>query len=377
MTWALVVVGGAAVVGAVASSEASKRAAKSVKGASQAGISAQERALQTFREGTQPFADIGLAAAPELAKLLGLDFANPEIARIEKQLEGLNAQLPTTSGLPVENIASREFVGPEQFPEQAEQLSSEPKKRKKSLFDKIKGTVIGKEAHIFGLTGGLNKDPITKALAIDPAKATNKAVKGLFSGENEDQARALTPAEIISLESQRSDLQAQLQGLRDTDSARPAATGLSQLEEINPLVSFLRDEGFDQIQESAAGRGRLGSGGTLKDLTKFNTNLASTIVPQLQNQKFNQLFNLLGLGANAATGQGTAALNTATNTSNLLGNTGQAGAVDAQNQGQLIGKLSETGAGIFGAAQGGAFTPPPQDPRFSQVNSGSSFRGLV
>ena len=41
---------------------------------------------------------------------------------------------------------------------------------------------------------------------------------------------------------------------------------MQQLDEINPLVNFLRDQGFESIQESAAASGRLGAGGTLKDL---------------------------------------------------------------------------------------------------------------
>ena len=122
------------------------------------------------------------------------------------------------------------------------------------------------------------------------------------------------------------------------------------LEEINPIVDFLRTEGFEQIQESAAARGRLGAGGTLKDLTQFNTDIASTVAPQLQNQRFNQLFNVLGLGQNAAAGQGTAALSTSSNISNLLGNKGAA---------QAAGKIGQTNAitggiqNVLGAA--GAF----------------------
>lgn len=129
------------------------------------------------------------------------------------------------------------------------------------------------------------------------------------------------------------------------------------LEEINPIVSFLRDEGFEQIQESAAAGGRLGAGGTLKDLTRFNLDLSSTVAPQLQNQRFNQLFNVLGLGSNAAAGQGTAALQTGTNVSNLLGQAGTAqaqGIINQQNA--LTGGLNTIASGI------GAFNRPATQP---------------
>lgn len=151
------------------------------------------------------------------------------------------------------------------------------------------------------------------------------------------------------------------------------------LEQINPVVDFLRKEGFEDIQESAAAGGRLGAGGTLKDLTQFNTDLTSTIVPQLQNQRFNQLFNVLGLGQNAAAGQGSAALSTGTNISNLLGQSGNAqaggiiGAGNAQAQGRigqtnaLTGTISNIagGLGAFGGFGGSSMPPPIQGSQFS------------
>jgi len=133
--------------------------------------------------------------------------------------------------------------------------------------------------------------------------------------------------------------------------------------EINPIVDFLRQEGFEQIQESAAARGRLGAGGTLKDLTRFSENLASTVAPQLQQQRFNQLFNVAGLGANVAAGQGTAGLQTASNVTNLLGNIGGARAGGAQQQANILGGTLGNVLGIEGARRSGAFnflnTPPP------------------
>ena len=129
----------------------------------------------------------------------------------------------------------------------------------------------------------------------------------------------------------------------------------AMLDEINPLVDFLRNEGFEQIQETAAAGGRLGAGQTLEDLTRFNTQLASTIAPQLQQQRFNQLFNLAGLGSNAAVGQGTAGLQTAGNIGNLMQQGAAArGAGDvgfARGINNAIGDV----AALFGGIQGGAF----------------------
>jgi len=143
-----------------------------------------------------------------------------------------------------------------------------------------------------------------------------------------------------------------------------------QLAEINPVVDFLRQQGFEQIQESAAAQGRLGAGGTLQDLTQFNTQLASTIVPQLQNQRFNQLFNVAGLGANVAGGVGTAGLQAAGNIGNLLSAAGQAQAQGQIGQTQAITGGIQNLAGVagafpnlFGGGQQGqqiGITPVPQ-----------------
>lgn len=128
---------------------------------------------------------------------------------------------------------------------------------------------------------------------------------------------------------------------------------LSQLDEINPLVSFLRDQGFEDIQESAAGRGF--TGGTLNELAEFNTQLAGTIVPGLQQQRFNQLFNVVGLGANTATGVGTAGLQTASNIGNAFGNIGSIQGRGAINQGNIFANTLGDLASIGGFTAGGGF----------------------
>jgi hypothetical protein len=122
------------------------------------------------------------------------------------------------------------------------------------------------------------------------------------------------------------------------------------LAQINPIVDFLRNQGFEQIQESAAAQGRLGAGGTLEDLTEFNTQLGATIVPQLQNQRFNQLFNLLSSGQSAAAGQGQQAIQAGSNVGNLLGQAGRATA------GGQIGQANALTGGIQNlAGAAGAF----------------------
>lgn len=143
---------------------------------------------------------------------------------------------------------------------------------------------------------------------------------------------------------------------------------LAGIEEINPVVSFLRDQGFQDIQESAAAKGRLGAGGTLQDLTEFNTNIAATVAPGLQQQKFNQLFNVLGLGQNAAAGQGTQALATGANVGNLQMASGQAQGNAAINRANAITNTLDQATGAFSATGGfKASTPPPATTALSQT----------
>jgi len=187
--------------------------------------------------------------------------------------------------------------------------------------------------------------------AADQAKATRRASGAAIKAGEEADLRAQEirqPFVDIGLSAGN-----QLQTLIDDPSA--------SLEEINPVVDFLRNQGFEQIQESAAAGGRLGAGGTLKDLTQFNTDLASTVAPQLQNQRFNQLFNVLGLGANAASGQATGTQNTAVNTQNLLSNIGRAEGAEAIQRSNAITGVLDTGVkaiGAFGGSGGGGFNQP-------------------
>lgn len=187
--------------------------------------------------------------------------------------------------------------------------------------------------------------------ADDAAKETRRAnATAIAAGEDADLRAQEIRQPFVDIGLQAGE---QLQGLIDDPT--------QGLAEINPVVDFLRKEGFEDIQESAAAGGRLGAGGTLRDLTQFNTDLTSTIVPQLQNQKFNQLFNLLGLGSNAASGQATGTQSTAVNTQNLLQSTGRSEATNAIQQANAItGALSSLSgaAGAFGGTP--AATPPPQ-----------------
>lgn len=298
----LVGVAAASLASSVVGSQGAKRAGEAQENAARTGVAEQRAARESFEQRTEPFRQLGLAAAGPILQSLGIEvpeiLASPEAYQSRQRLDYLNEQI--------------EGFDPQSSQPPMVRLASSIKNR--------------------GLERGINQ--------------------GL-----ESASKRQGDARLQELITERDAIQRQLS--RSEPSLPGEASSLTpqtELERINPLVSFLRDEGFEDIEESAAAQGRLRSGGTLQDLTRFNTNLAATVVPQLQQQRFNQLFNLLGLGQNAAVGQGSAALSTASNIGNLL----QSGGI-AQAQGQLgsaqqiQGGISDL-SGILGLLQ----TSPPQ-----------------
>lgn len=112
---------------------------------------------------------------------------------------------------------------------------------------------------------------------------------------------------------------------------------LNELVANNPLIRFNREQGEQAIARGAAARGLNQSGGTLKDLTRFNQDLAGAGV---QNFVLNPLFELAGFGPRAAAQMGGAAMNTGTNLGNLAMGAANARGSAYQNAGNTIGNLA-------------------------------------
>lgn len=115
-----------------------------------------------------------------------------------------------------------------------------------------------------------------------------------------------------------------LQGL-GTDADRQAAMGKFQ---TSPGYDFRMQEGVNAIDRSAAARGSLMSGQTLKALNEYGQGLAS----QEYGDYYNRLAGLADTGANASSNLATARLQTAGNTSANLAQIGQ------NKTNQLIGQ---------------------------------------
>lgn len=84
--------------------------------------------------------------------------------------------------------------------------------------------------------------------------------------------------------------------------------------EATPGYAFQRAEGTRAIENSAASRGALGSGATLKDLTRFGTGIAA----QEYNNFLDRITGVAGGGQNAATQTGVAGSSAAGNIGNAL-----------------------------------------------------------
>lgn len=141
------------------------------------------------------------------------------------------------------------------------------------------------------------------------------------------------------------------------DQATQAALGAQGLFQDptsimeNPMFAAIQEDTRRQNLQNAAVGGRLGTGGTLAGLessalrTGFDI-LNSERQAQLQNAQF--LSNLVGMGQNAAAGQGSASMNAASNI-------GQFQTAGQQNISDLMtGAASAEAAGIVGAANASA-----------------------
>lgn len=116
----------------------------------------------------------------------------------------------------------------------------------------------------------------------------------------------------------------------------------------NPFFRALAQQQEQDILSQRAALGLAGSGGTQDALQRNLLQLGEGFLMNRNQQRFNQLFNIAGMGANAAAMTGTQALNTQNQLGQLAGLPGQIQAQQRSNLGQQMIQL-----GILGAATGG------------------------
>lgn len=198
------------------------------------------------------------------------------------------------------------------------------------------------------------------ATAIVGSAVVGGVAQDRAAGEMSESAERTGAAQIAEQRAAREAFEERTQpfldiGLGAGEQLQSLLAGPNQtLEQINPVASFLQEQGFRDIREGSVGRN------PDQDLSRFQTGLTSTLVPQFQNQRFNQLFNVLGLGSNAATGQGQAALQTGANIGNIMGNVGQAQQAGIAGQANALTGTIQNVAGGLGAFPG-LFNAPSGD----------------
>ena len=137
------------------------------------------------------------------------------------------------------------------------------------------------------------------------------------------------------------DTQLQSTGFFDApNNAAPTQASVMQSLEDFPVSQFLRDEGMRGIQDSAAARGSLSSGRTLKALSEFNQGFAQS---QSVQPFISGLQSLAGVGQNAANSSQNAvnsaqaaSSGTSNNLANLALASGDARASAFQNQNDAV-----------------------------------------
>ena len=122
----------------------------------------------------------------------------------------------------------------------------------------------------------------------------------------------------------------------------------------SPGYQFRLDQGIQAAERSAAARGSLASGGTMKAIQRYGEGLASS---EYDNY-VSRLAQLAGVGQ-SATGSTTAAGQTASQTiSNALGNAGAARASSYTNTGSAINGTVNNLAAMYLYNKGGGFSSP-------------------
>lgn len=129
----------------------------------------------------------------------------------------------------------------------------------------------------------------------------------------------------------------------------------------DPSYKWRLQQGLEGVQKSAAARGTLLSGGTLKDLTDYAQGAASQEYGNAWGRNFNQQqadrgefqnafgrqFNVASLGLNAANSAANTGSSYGTNVANLYGAQGNANAAGTLAQGDTT---ASTLGGLFGVA---------------------------
>lgn len=204
-----------------------------------------------------------------------------------------------------------------------------------------------------GIYGGITGTDAENAanVAANTQNQTAMANADLFRESRDIQRADLQPFRDIANEGT-------INNLRWAGTVQP---DYSYNPDTDQLLNNMLSRVSRSVMDAKAAQGKAGSGGTLTALTEAMAPIYMQRQGQMfdqqyntQNQRFNQLQNLVSMSQNAAAGQGNATANATNNIAdmyNQAANAHAAGTVGASNAGQqgINNMLS-----IFGALTGGS-----------------------
>lgn len=217
-----------------------------------------------------------------------------------------------------------------------------------------------------GLLGASEQADATQAAANTSAEASR------YSADIQKQIYDQTRTDQKPWRDAGANALAQLAGLTGSNGELLRSFSMADYKE-DPGYKFRMDEGAKALERSAAARGGLMSGRAAKDMQRFSQGLASEEYQNAynrfqsnQNNKFNRLASMAGVGQTANNALTSAGQNYATNVGNaamtaggnaataqLVGGMGRASAY--QGMGNALGKVNW--GGLFGGGGGGYYNP--------------------
>lgn len=212
------------------------------------------------------------------------------------------------------------------------------------------GALIGGAASIIG--AGKQSDAMTNAAQIQAGAANHAAdIQQQMFNQQQANERPWMSAGTQAL------------GQMQTMAGKPVSFTQQDFQNnMDPAYQWDLQQGQQALERSAAARGGLRSGGTLKDLTSYAQGAASNEYQNAynrfmnnQNTTFNRLATIAGYGQNANAASNAAAQNYGSTVGNLVTGAGNAQAASTIGQGQVWGNtISGIGSQLGGALTMGA-----------------------
>lgn len=180
--------------------------------------------------------------------------------------------------------------------------------------------------------------------ADEAQEASEKATKRAIAFQQQGQDKA---AGVLSPGAQYAPIQSRLYDLSGLNGGQAQQNAFGQFQE-SPEYNFLRQQGEQAAQRSAAAGGQLASGRTLADLSKFGQGLAS----QSYGDYYGRLRDLYGSALGTANNLAGVYSNSGSNLANLQMQGGQQAAQYAGQRGGVFGDLLSQGAALAAYAYG-------------------------